>query len=128
MGAVRAVGLPLEVFRDDAGDALVGHATCRITAGPQAVEVRAIEVAVLDAFGAGARRRARGVAVPGQLEPTASVRVRANATTEVSVWFEPVALGSAHDCRVVAALVVDGEPAVASCEVIVRDEGPALAR
>lgn len=129
MGAVDVVmGLPLELRRPAGGTALVGRVGCRVTAGQSPVDVRAVGVAVLDAFGAGARRRPTGVTVPGLLEPQAVVRVLPFTTVEVSVWFEPLALGSAHDCRVVAELVVDGQRVLVAANAVVLDDGPSLAR
>ncbi len=129
MGVLEAViGLPLELHRDNDGDAVVGRAACCVTAGTTPVEVRAVSVAVVDAFGAGAHRRAAGVSVPGLLEPQMAVRVRPGQTVEVSVWFQPVALGDAHGCYVVAELLVDGQRVVVSSDAVVVDDMPALSR
>lgn len=129
MGVLEAViGLPLELHRDEEGDALVGRAACCVTAGSSPVQVRAVGVAVLDAFGAGAHRAATGVTMPGLLEPQPVVRIRPGQTVEVSVWFQPVALGDAHDCRVVAELLVDGQRVLVASHAVVVDDGPALAR
>ena len=129
MGVLEAVmAVPLELHRADGGSAVVGRVGCRVTAGANPVEVRAVTVAVLDAFGAGAHRPAKGVTVPGQLEPQAVVRVRPFTAVEVSVWFEPLALGIAHDCRIVAELLVDGQRVVAAANAVVIDDKPSLAR
>jgi hypothetical protein len=129
MGVLLAVmGLPIEVHRDPSGEAVVGRAACRVTAGTTPVEVRAVSVALVDAFGAGGRRRATGVAVPGLLVPQPAVYVRAGTAAEISVWFEPLALGSVHDCRVVVELLIDGQRVLVASEAVVRDDGPSLAR
>lgn len=115
MGASSATvtGIPVEVVATD-DEPVLGRVTCRITAR-SVVAVAAVEVWIADVYGAGAWRPALGVSVPGMLEPAARVRVGPNEESVISVWFEPIALGTTARFEVSAVLTIDGERRTVTC-------------
>lgn len=123
MGSVRSIlGVPQQIDRDG-GEAVLRRARFQVTAGDTPMTVRPVEVAVVDAFGAGAHRPAIGASTAGMAVPAPRIEVPAFAVVELDVWFKPVALGDAHRCAVVGAFHVDGAPCVARAEVTVREDG-----
>jgi hypothetical protein len=127
MGAAAptVLGVPVEVAIDPDGIAVIGKVTCRILAGDSPIEVSASEVCVTDALGGGGHRFASGVSLPGMRDATARVTVAAHDQAEVSVWFDPIALGSTARFAVIAVLSLNGDRKSVASEARVSPRRPA---